>query len=160
MQLLFWYNQRMATTLHDPQLTAWRLFLHVHATCIDRIDSELTAAKRIPLHWYDVLIELAEAPEQRLRMHELARSVVLSRSGLTRLVDRLEAAGYLCRQPDPQDRRGSFAVLTEAGHTAVRHAWPVYAQGIEHTFAQHVTDAEAATLTDVFERMLMTTRPK
>jgi DNA-binding MarR family transcriptional regulator len=126
--------------------------LSVHATCIDGIDHRLAAAERIPLHWYDVLIELAEAPEQRLRMHELAHNVVLSRSGLTRLVDRLEAAGYLRRQPDPQDRRGSFAVLTDAGRMALRQAWPVYAQGIEAYFAQHLTAADAATLTEVFER--------
>ncbi len=158
MQLLLGTIYRKIKDLHEPQLTAWRLFLTTHATCIDRIDSQLVAAKRVPLHWYDVLIELAEAPNQRLRMHELARSVVLSRSGLTRLVDRLEAAGYLCRQPDPQDRRGSFAVLTDAGSAALRHAWPVYAQGIEHYFGQHLTDTEAATLAEVFERMLTATR--
>jgi DNA-binding MarR family transcriptional regulator len=144
----------MATQPQDPQLTAWRLFLNVHAACIDQIDRALATAERIPLRWYDVLIELAEAPEQRLRMHELARSVVLSRSGLTRLVDRLETAGYLYRQPDPQDRRGSFAVLTDAGRMALRHAWPVYGQGIEDYFGQHLTDAEAATLAEVFERIL------
>jgi DNA-binding MarR family transcriptional regulator len=148
----------MTTLPSDAQLTAWRLLLSVHAACIDQIDRSLAEAQRIPLRWYDVLIELAEAPEQRLRMHELARSVVLSRSGLTRLVDRLEEAGYLYRQPDPQDRRGSFAVLTDAGRMALRQAWPVYGQGIEYFFGRHLSDAEAATLAAAFERILASTR--
>src|SRR5262245_56887236 len=120
----------MTEHLDELHLAAWRTFITAHARLIDRIDGELIAAARLPLHWYDVLVELVEAPDHRLRMHELARSVVLSRSGLTRLVDRLESAGLLRRQPDPADRRGAYAVLTEEGRAALRKAWPVYAAGI------------------------------
>jgi DNA-binding MarR family transcriptional regulator len=121
---------------------------------IERIERELVEADVIPLGWYDVLLALAEAPERRLRMHELAQAIVLSRSGLTRLVDRLETAGLLHRQPAPGDRRGAFAVLTEEGLAALRQAWPVYAQGIAQHFACHLSDEEAQMLTGVFQRML------
>ncbi len=144
----------MTQALDHDHLTAWRLFITAHATLIDVIDRELTSADHIPLHWYDVLIELAEAPNHRLRMHELARSVVLSRSAVTRLVDRLEVAGLLFRQPDPTDRRGAFAVLTPAGLAALRQAWPVYAQAIQRHFARLLTDGEAQTLSTVFQRIL------
>ncbi len=138
----------------ELSLSAWRAFITAHATLIDLIDRQMMVAGCIPLHWYDVLIELFEAPEQRLRLHELASKVVLSRSGLTRLVDRLENAGFLRREVDPSDRRGAFAVLTEAGRGALRRSWPVYAQGITTYFANHLSPAEAQTLSDVFTRLL------
>src|SRR5215467_2431171 len=84
-------------TFSELHLVAWRAFLKAHATVVDRIDHDLAAKQRLSLSSYDVLIELYEAPDRRLRMHELAQRVVLSRSGLTRLVDRLEREGYLTR---------------------------------------------------------------
>src|SRR5689334_5190797 len=113
----------METRLDPEKLAAWRSFITAHAMIIDRIDRNLAEADLIPLNWYDVLIELAEAPDHRLRMHELASSVVLSRSGLTRLVDRLEKEGYLTRERDSEDRRGAYAVITANGRDALRHAW-------------------------------------
>jgi DNA-binding MarR family transcriptional regulator len=107
----------------------------------------------IPLTWYDVLIELYEAPDRRLRLHELARAVVLSRSTLTRTVDRLEGAGLLRREPDPTDRRGAFAVLTDEGLEAMRQAWPYYAQAIVDTFTRHLSEDEASVLTEVCARV-------
>ncbi len=144
----------MAKELDDIHLDAWRTFITAHARLIDAIDAELVEAGRLPLHWYDVLVELIEAPDHRLRLHELADRVVLSRSGLTRLVDRLENAGLLARQPDPMDRRGAFAVLTDKGREAMRQSWPVYARGIARHFARHLSDAEARTLTEVLTRVL------
>lgn len=137
----------------EQHLAAWRAFLTAHAAVIDQIDRDLAAAGVLPLGWYDVLIELHEAPERRLRLHELAHAVVLSRSGLTRLVDRLEAAGLLCRQPDPTDRRGAFAALTDAGLAALQHTWPAYARGIVAHFARHLSDEEARILGGALERV-------
>lgn len=138
----------------DPaKLAAYRTFITAHAEVISRIERDMAAAGVIPIVWYDVLIELYEAPDRRLRMHELARAVVLSRSTLTRTVDRLEAAGLLRREPDPSDRRGAFAVLTDAGLEAMREAWPVYARGIEAYVTRHITDDEARLLTTIFERI-------
>jgi DNA-binding MarR family transcriptional regulator len=140
--------------LSDPQLAAWRAFLKAHATVVNQIDRDLMAAERLPLSSYDVLIELYEAPERRLRMHELAERVVLSRSGLTRLVDRLEAEGLLRRDRSGTDRRGAYAVITEQGIAALRRAWPVYAQGILQYFAQWLTPEEAQMMTAALERVL------
>ena len=137
----------------ETHLAAWRALLNAHAALVARLERELAAAGVIPLTWYDVLIELYEAPDRRLRMHELADAVVLSRSGLTRLVDRLAAAGLLRREPDPADRRGAFAALTDEGRAALRRAWPVYARGIAAHFARHLGDEEARLLTAVFERI-------
>jgi len=140
--------------LSELHLAAWRAFLKAHATVVDRIDHDLVAAERLPLSWYDVLIELYEAPERRLRMHELAQRVLLSRSGLTRLVDRLEAEGLLTRDRSVPDRRGAYAVITEQGITALRRAWPVYAQGIVQYFAQWLTQEEAQVFVSALERVL------
>ena len=143
----------MTDELDDGRLAAWEAFVYAHAAVVDRIERELTAAGVVPLGWYDVLVALAPAPGHRLRMHELAREVVLSRSGLTRLVDRLEAAGLLCRQTDPTDRRGAFAVLTPDGLAAQQRAWPVYARAIAAHFGGHLTDLDADTLAEALGRV-------
>ena len=140
--------------LGEPYLTAWRIFLTAHAVAIDAIERELAAAGRLPLTSYDVLLALAEAPERRLRMRELAGAVVLSRSGLTRLVDRLEADGYLRRERAETDRRGAYAVLTDAGYAAMRAAWPIYAGGIVAHFAHRFSPDEAQTLAHLLRRVL------
>ncbi len=144
----------MMQKLDELHLSAWRNFITAHARLIDRIDHELTDAGCVPLHWYDVLIELAEAPQRRLRMTDLARKVVLSKSGLTRLVDKLENAGLLKRQSAATDGRGAFAVLTDEGLAELRKAWPVYARGIQTHFAQHLSDDEAKVYADSLARML------
>lgn len=147
----------MNENLPPQHLKAWRLLLTMHATLIADIDKRLSDAKQIPLNWYDVLIELYEAPERRLRMSEVAERVLLTRSGLTRLVDRLENAGYLTREPDPDDRRGSYASITDAGIEAMRSAWKVYSQGINQLFAVHIKPNEVELLIDILTRMLQNT---
>jgi DNA-binding MarR family transcriptional regulator len=154
MQLLSGKVSLMSEKLDDLHLAAWRNFITAHARLIDLIDRELSAAGCVPLHWYDVLIELAEAPERRLRMSDLAHKVVLSKSGLTRLVDKLEAAGLLFRETTPTDGRGAFAVLTQEGRAALRKAWPVYARGIQTHFARHLSDDEARIYEETLRRML------
>jgi DNA-binding MarR family transcriptional regulator len=146
--------------LSEQHLAAWRAFLKAHATIIDRIDRDLAAAQRPPLSSYDVLIELYEVPERRLRMHELAERVVLSRSGLTRLVDRLEAEGLLTRDRCGTDRRGAYAVITEQGIAALQQTWPIYARGIAEYFARWLTLEEAQTLESALERMLLANSKK
>lgn len=139
--------------LSEPQLAAWRAFLTAHARVIGRIDAELAGAGRLPLGSYDVLIELAGAPGHRLRMSRLARQVVLSNSGLTRLVDRLEKQGLLRREVAPTDRRGAYAVLTAEGLAALREAWPVYARGIAAHFGRYLSPDEATTLATALDRI-------
>jgi DNA-binding MarR family transcriptional regulator len=144
----------MTTQPSGTSINGWRLFITAHAALVERIDRELSAAGVIPLLWYDVLVELAQAPERRRRMYELADAVVLSKSSLSRLIDRLEAEGLLRREPAPEDRRGAFAVLTDAGQAALEAAWPVYSRGIEQHFARHFDGDETSVLIAGFRRVL------
>jgi DNA-binding MarR family transcriptional regulator len=148
----------MTEGLDEGRLAAWRAFLTAHAAVTEQIDREMVAAGVVSLTWYDVLVELAEVPEHRLRLHELADRVVLSRSGLTRLVDRLEAAGLVRRESATTDRRGAYAVLTDEGAAAHRRAWPVYARGIAAHFARHLSADEAAVIERVLTRLLTVER--
>ena len=107
-----------AGELTAAELGAWRGLLRVHTALVRELDTELDAAHELPLSSYDVLIYLQSAPDKRLRMAELADSVLLSRSGVTRLVDRLEREGLLVRDTCTSDGRGCFAVLTDAGEDA------------------------------------------
>lgn len=144
---------RMDETIEPPHLDAWRALLHAHAAAIAAIEERLAAAGSVPLTSYDVLLELSAAPGRKLRMADLAERVVLSRSGLTRLVDRLEREGYLRREASTEDRRGTLAALTDAGRQALREAWPTYAAGIRAAFAEFISDEEAAVLTEVLTRV-------
>lgn len=125
---------------------AWRALISAYSAAVERIERELSEAGLPPLAWYDVLLELSVAPGRRLRMHELARAVVLSRSGLTRLVDRLEKADLLHREPDPTDGRGSFATLTDEGASMREKMWPIYERGIAEHFGAHVSEEEAEVI--------------
>ena len=144
----------MPEKLSKTHLDTWRLFITAHAKLINKIDGDLQSAGQIPLNWYDVLIELQEAPEKRLRMAELAEKVVLSRSGLTRLVDRLEKEGYLRREIDPDDRRGFFAILTDNGEIALRKAWTIYRGSINKYFATFFNLDEANGLRNILSNIL------
>ncbi len=144
----------MPEKLSKSHLTTWRLFITAHAKLINKIDGELQAAGQIPLNWYDVLIELQEAPEKRLRMSELAEKVVLSRSGLTRLVDRLEKENYLHREIDPDDRRGFFAIITPDGESALKAAWIVYRESIAGHFASFFSLEEAQMMQNIFAKII------
>src|SRR5881397_3274392 len=102
-------------TFSELELDAWAGFLRTHATLVRELDEELTERHGLPLSSYDVLVQLDRAPEGRLRMSHLADAVLLSRSGLTRLVTRLEKQGLLERADCPSDARGAFAAITDAG---------------------------------------------
>ena len=126
--------------LPPAQQAAWRLFLRAHSTVVRALEAELLAEHDLPLASYDVLVQLSEAPDRRLRMTELADRVLLSRSGLTRLADRLAREGLITREPCPSDARGTLAVLTDAGLDRLRAAWPTHLRGVE----QHVTSRLSA----------------
>src|SRR5436190_135028 len=108
--------------LGADQRAAWRAYLRGHATVTRALEADLIAGPRLSLATYDVLVQLAEAPERRLRMTELADAVLLSRSGVTRLVDRLEREGLVVRAPVAEDGRGVSATLTERGVDRLRGA--------------------------------------
>ena len=138
----------------DPvQLGAWRGMLRIHAALVRELDAELEAAHDLPLSSYDVLIYLQSAPDKRLRMAELADSVLLSRSGVTRLVDRLEREGLIVRDTCTSDGRGCFAVLTDAGEEMLARARPTHLAGVRERFLKHFDDDELATLAGYWERV-------
>ena len=146
--------------LDQNRVAAWRALITTNARVLEKIERALSDAGLPPLGWYDVLLELSGAPGGRLRMHELARAVVLSRSGLTRLVDRLEGAGLIGREPDPADRRGSYAAITEDGKATLRRMWPVYAAGIAEHFGRHLTDEETRVIASALGRVADAARPR
>jgi DNA-binding MarR family transcriptional regulator len=130
----------------DWRIGAWRSFLRAHAGVVRELERELLAETGMPLGWYDVLLQLAEAPARRLRMADLADRVLLSRSGLTRLIDRLQAEGLVRREPSPDDARGTFTVLTDDGMKRLRAAAPVHLAGIRRHWLAHFSDAELREL--------------
>jgi DNA-binding MarR family transcriptional regulator len=139
--------------LPPERLAVWRSFIRAHAAVVSRIERDLHERGLTPLTWYDVLIELVYAPDHRLRLGELAEAVSLSRSGLTRLVDRLEQAGLLRREQHPTDRRGAYAVLTPAGWEAVARTRPLYLRDVASYFAAHLSDEESVVLGQALERI-------
>src|SRR3954468_12092195 len=133
-------------------LDVWRAFLTAHAHVTRAISRDLAEAGLPDLSWYDLLWSLYRHPERRLRATELAREVVLSPTAMSRFVDRVEAAGYVRREPDPADRRALQVVLTDQGVTLLRTMWPVYQAGIERYFLGHL-GAGAPRMRAMLERV-------
>lgn len=117
------------------------------------MERELLSELDMPLSWYDVLLQLAEAPQRRLRMAELAERVLLSRSGLTRLIDRLQTEGLVRREASPDDARGTYTVLTAEGMARLRQAAPVHLAGIRRHWLAYFSDAELRTLGELLGRL-------
>ena len=152
------YNGWMPARPDPTSLSAWRLLLEAHATVTELLEDELVAERRLPLSRYDVLLNLAEAPDSRLRMQELSASVLLSKSGLSRLVDRMVEAGLVRRERCEDDRRGWFAVLTDQGRSALRRAAPVHLRGIEEHFTRHLEPEEVEAMTAALKRVVAAAR--
>jgi len=134
----------MADCGNTPHVGAWRAFQLAHAVAVERVEAELDRAG-LPayLPWYDVLYALSAAPDRALRMRELASRVVVTRSWLSRVVDRLEVEGLVARRTCPSDRRGAFVVLTDAGAALLERARPAYEAAVQAHFTRHVPDLEA-----------------
>jgi DNA-binding MarR family transcriptional regulator len=137
----------------DAHLAAWRSLLEAHAAVTDLLERELEREQGLALSKFEVLLRLADAPGGRMRMLELAESVLLSKSGLSRLVDRMEGAGLVRRERCPSDRRGAFAVLTDEGRRALRRAAPVHLRGIQEHFARHLDGEEVGMLARLLEKV-------
>jgi DNA-binding MarR family transcriptional regulator len=146
----------MATpeTLSAAELGAWRGMLRVHTALVKELDAELAAAHNLPLSSYEVLITLESAPGHKRRMAELADSVLLSRSGMTRLVDRLADHGLIERDLCTDDGRGCFAVLTDKGAAVLATARPTHLVGVRERFLRHFSEDELRGLAVFWERVL------
>ena len=150
----------MATTpasahlLTERELRAWRGLLRAHATLVKALDAELVAEHGLALTSYEVLLHLADAPEGKMRMHDLAASVLLSRSGLTRLVDRLERDELLTRKACDSDARGAYAVLTPAGRAKLATARRTHLAGVRRHFLDLLDADELDRLGDVWVKVI------
>lgn len=149
----------MDPRLDGERMAAWRAFLAAHRQLLEQLTEELAEARDLPLTWYDVLVSLEESPADRLRMTELAERIMLSQSGLTRLVDRMATNGLVRREQCPTDRRGTFVALTAAGRAALHDAAPVHLAGVAEHFAAQLDDTEARTLRVALERVADSLRP-
>ena len=139
--------------LGDTELRAWRGLLRAHASMVKRLDAELEAAHALPLMSYEVLLHLADADGCKMRMCDVAESVLLSRSGLTRLIDRLERDGLVERVSCPDDARGAFARLTDAGRAKLRAASQTHLVGVREHFLGHFSQSELELLAEAWERV-------
>jgi MarR family 2-MHQ and catechol resistance regulon transcriptional repressor len=143
----------MSEPWDDPRITAFGMLLEAHAAVVSQVNRDFEASTGVPVSWCEVLLRLARSEDQQLRMAELARQVGLSTSGLTRLVDRIEASGYVRRESCPSDRRGANAVLTAEGETLLRKAVPAHLDSLE----THLAGPLGAEL-DTFTELLRTVR--
>jgi DNA-binding MarR family transcriptional regulator len=140
----------MPTDLADT----WGALLKVHAALVPRLDRELQQTHGLPLTWYDVLLELNTAPQRRLTMTQLGSVSAVSRTRVSRVVDELVRAGLVAREPNPDDGRSAFAVLTPAGRAALRKAAPTYVAAVHREFADHLTSREADVLAGALRKVL------
>jgi DNA-binding MarR family transcriptional regulator len=140
-------------TRHDPRLATWAAFLRAHARVVRELERELQAEQRMALTDYDVLVQLAAADDRRLRMSELADRLLLSRSGVTRLVDRLVAQGLVTREICDTDRRGQWAALTDAGLDRLRAASPTHLRGVGEHFLDRMSADELASMQAILARL-------
>ncbi len=139
-------RERVSFDPEDPRMRAWRAFLYAHAAVMRELEAQLVAERGMTLAEYDALVQLAGAPGARLRMSELAERVLLSRSGVTRLVDRLEKQGLVRREHCGSDARGAFAALTPSGVHHLREAMPVHLRGIDRVFGDVIGDDDASAV--------------
>ena len=146
-------TQRSGSLLTPGALAGWRGMLRVHAGLIKELDAELMAEHGLSLSSYEVLLFLADSPEGHLRMSDLAASVLLSRSGLTRLVDRLERDGLVRRESCPSDLRGFNALITDAGRELLTAARRTHLAGVRERFLDRFSDDELLTLAGCWERV-------
>jgi DNA-binding MarR family transcriptional regulator len=140
----------------DPRLDAWRTFLQAHWQVRRQLEAELQEEQQMSLGEYEVLLVLAYSDERQLRMSELADWLMLSRSGATRVIDRMEAAGLVSRVSCETDRRGQWAQLTDAGYERLRGASPTHLRGIGEHFLDRIPPGELDDLHRILGRVLVT----
>jgi DNA-binding MarR family transcriptional regulator len=139
--------------LQHPHLTTAGLLVEAHAGFVGRLERELAATCDLSVQWFDVLMRLVRTPGHRLRMSDLAAQTTLTASGLTRAIDRLEAAGLVRREICPSDRRGAYAVLTDAGEARIGAAVPIHVRQLQAVFDDLYSPAEIEQLTELLHRL-------
>ena len=146
----------MTSKLKPETLEAWRSVLFAQAKVLRALEADMMEQHDLPTSWFDVLGRLNQAPEKRLRMHELEESVIFTRSGITRLADRIEEAGLIRRERSPEDRRGVYLVITEAGIAKIDEVWPDHLVSIQKHFGQHLSVKDVKSLRSATQKILDT----
>lgn len=139
--------------LTESQMRAWRAFLGASTLVSARLNHELDEAAAISMYEYEILVRLFESEAGRVRMSQLADQVSYSRSRLTHTVGRLERAGYVLRSSCPNDRRGVYAHLTQAGYEFLAQTAPIHLDGVRRHLIDRFTPSELATLTELLEKI-------
>jgi len=140
--------------LSEGELRAWQAFLRTHRSVTGTLDAELIREQRLPLGSYEVLLILSRAPNRALRMSDVAGMSMLSRSGMTRLVDRLESEGLVERMTCDSDGRGVYAVLTDAGFDRLRTASRTHLRGVRDHFTSRLSPDELDELSRLLAKLL------
>ena len=137
----------------EPVVRAWARLESAHRAAQTAVEGRLKEAGLPPLAWYDALLELERAGADGLRPFELQREMLFAQYNLSRLIDRLAAAGYVARTASAEDGRGQTLTLTREGRAMRKRMWPVYAAAIEEAVGRHLSTAEATTLADLLGRL-------
>jgi len=152
------HKGRSVSSPTPERLRAWRLFFESALALLDVLDAELEQVVGIPQRWYDVLVHLEESP-QGVPMNELAERILYSKSGFTRVVDRMEEAGLVRRARPENDRRTILIVLADEGTETLERARRHHRDGIQRHFSQHLTDTDVKALTRALEKVSAHARP-
>jgi len=136
------------------RLDVWQRWLRAQKLLVERLDRDLQEQCHITLEDYDVFVQIVQQPSARVRMSDLADALLLARSSCTRIVGRLEVAGWVQREPDRHDRRVVWASLTPAGRRKLRRAAVVHLAGVQDAFARHLTISDVTTLKALLDRIL------
>jgi DNA-binding MarR family transcriptional regulator len=148
-----------AQTAVQPNLEAWVAFLRAHASLTRQLSGRLETAHGLTLNDYDVLVQLACAPDRQLRRVDLSRSVLLSPSGITRLLDGLEREGWVEKGQCPSDARVTYAVLTDSGLAKFKAVRKTHLVDIEAVFGSRFSPEELATVSSLLGRLLDSEEP-
>ena len=143
----------MSRNPSEVTVKAWTRLVRARETVLGAIERDLKAADCLPLAWYDVLLELARAPEGRLRPFEIEKETLLAQYNLSRLLDRLEREGLVAREPCGDDGRGQWVIITENGRALQARTWKVYARAIQKHVGEKLDDRAAATLAELLGRL-------
>jgi len=148
------------STKKEDLLDAWGTFFVSHALAVRKIEKQIAGVSPLSLQEYDVLLTLNRAPGQKFRLAQLAEESMFTRSGISRVVKRLEQKNYLTRLPCQEDHRGAFAQLSAQGRKALQEAWKLYSHEILEIFNPAFTQTEARELKRLLEKIVQQVRPE
>ena len=143
----------MSSEIDQAAITAWVRLLSAQKVLLRGVEGELKDKGLPPLAWYDVLFELYQHPNRRLRQFEVGEKMLLSKFNLSRLVDRLEKNGLVRRDACPEDQRGAYVVIAADGKRMLKRMWPTYAKALKQNFADRFSKQELATLSRLLAKL-------